>query len=409
MEARLEAVEFVDCRLAGADFRGARVRASAIRGASLDGVLGVESLRGLRMPWSDAIASAGAMAAALGIAMDRPRQCGRYYVVPPKVRRTVARISGGPGGARAATCVTPHARRCAGRRGTLITSTWPTSHDARTRSSGTLCTRFRRSGTGPRAATSRRSRRRAPRRSRRRSSSRSARRSATARRGAGRPASSREKSSALEQRHAGIPNDSASLTKSGLPKSTSKWRPNFLSCFHTIEPNSRVLPDHVDDRGAQARRGLELLAVHQEAAVAADRDDLAVGVHELGARSRSAARSPSRRGRWRSARSRARGRGTSARSTACAGRRPRPGCRRGRAPRGCPTARAAGASGSGRRRGRRSARPSPRRAAGWMPARGRLARARRRPAGPARGRCRRSARRRGRSTRRSRRRRCRSR
>ena len=70
MEAQLEAVEFVDCRLAGADFRGARVRASAIRGASLDGVLGVESLRGLRMPWSDAIASAGAMAAALGIVID---------------------------------------------------------------------------------------------------------------------------------------------------------------------------------------------------------------------------------------------------------------------------------------------------------------------------------------------------
>jgi uncharacterized protein YjbI with pentapeptide repeats len=70
MEARLEAVEFVDCRLAGADFRGARVRASAVRGASLDGVLGVESLRGLRMPWSDAIASAGAMAVALGIVID---------------------------------------------------------------------------------------------------------------------------------------------------------------------------------------------------------------------------------------------------------------------------------------------------------------------------------------------------
>src|SRR6185437_4043621 len=70
IEAQLEAVEFVDCRLAGADFRGARIRASAIRGASLDGVLGVESLRGLRMPWGDVIASAGAMAAALGIAID---------------------------------------------------------------------------------------------------------------------------------------------------------------------------------------------------------------------------------------------------------------------------------------------------------------------------------------------------
>ena len=40
-------------------------------------------------------------------------------------------------------------------------------------------------------------------------------------------------------RHAGMPNESASLTKSGLAKSVPKWRPNFLSCFHTIEPNWR--------------------------------------------------------------------------------------------------------------------------------------------------------------------------
>ena len=70
METRLEAVEFLDCKLAGADFRGAAVDACAIRGASLHGVLGVESLRGLRMPWSDTIASAGALAAALGIVIE---------------------------------------------------------------------------------------------------------------------------------------------------------------------------------------------------------------------------------------------------------------------------------------------------------------------------------------------------
>ena len=70
MEARLEAVEFVDCKLAGTDFRRASVGACAIRGASLDGVLGIDSLRGLRMPWTDALASAGAMAAALGIVIE---------------------------------------------------------------------------------------------------------------------------------------------------------------------------------------------------------------------------------------------------------------------------------------------------------------------------------------------------
>lgn len=70
MDARLEAVAFVDCRLDGADFRGARVSGCAIRGASLDGVLGVESLRGVRMPWADILDSAAALAAALGIVTE---------------------------------------------------------------------------------------------------------------------------------------------------------------------------------------------------------------------------------------------------------------------------------------------------------------------------------------------------
>src|SRR4051794_41784743 len=51
------------------------------------------------------------------------------------------------------------------------------------------------------------------------------------------------KSSTPSQRHAGMPNASASLTKSGLVKSTPKWRPNFLSCFQTIEPYWRVSPN----------------------------------------------------------------------------------------------------------------------------------------------------------------------
>jgi len=67
MDARLEAVAFVDCRLDGTDFRRARLGGCAISGASLDGVLGIESLRGVRMPWADVVSSAGALAAALGI------------------------------------------------------------------------------------------------------------------------------------------------------------------------------------------------------------------------------------------------------------------------------------------------------------------------------------------------------
>ena len=71
MHASLASVAFVDCRLEGADFRHAKLAAGCvIRGASLDGVLGVESMRGLRMPWPDMLASAGALAAALGIDVE---------------------------------------------------------------------------------------------------------------------------------------------------------------------------------------------------------------------------------------------------------------------------------------------------------------------------------------------------
>ena len=43
-----------------------------------------------------------------------------------------------------------------------------------------------------------------------------------------------------------------------------------------------VLPDDIHERRADPHRGLELLAVHQEAAVAAHRYDVAIPVHELG-------------------------------------------------------------------------------------------------------------------------------
>ena len=67
--AFLEGVSFSGCDLAGADFRGARLRDCVLRGGSLDGVAGIDSLRGLSMPWPDLVASAGALAGALGIAV----------------------------------------------------------------------------------------------------------------------------------------------------------------------------------------------------------------------------------------------------------------------------------------------------------------------------------------------------
>lgn len=70
MGARLEGVAFIGCTLAGTDFRDARLEGCAIRDASLQDVLGVSALRGVRMPWPDILASAGALADALGIRID---------------------------------------------------------------------------------------------------------------------------------------------------------------------------------------------------------------------------------------------------------------------------------------------------------------------------------------------------
>jgi uncharacterized protein YjbI with pentapeptide repeats len=70
MEARLEAVAFIDCKLAGADFRGATLKACTIRGTPLDGILGIDCLKGVVMRWEDVLASAAALAAALGILVE---------------------------------------------------------------------------------------------------------------------------------------------------------------------------------------------------------------------------------------------------------------------------------------------------------------------------------------------------
>ncbi len=70
IDTRLEGVEFIDCKLAGTDFRGANLKGCAIRGTALDGVLGVDCLTGVLMPWQDVLDSAPALAAALGIIIE---------------------------------------------------------------------------------------------------------------------------------------------------------------------------------------------------------------------------------------------------------------------------------------------------------------------------------------------------
>lgn len=70
LQATLEGVVFDRCDLAGADFRGAKLINCAIRGSSLDDVVGVSSLTGLSMPWPDLVESVGALAHALGIEVE---------------------------------------------------------------------------------------------------------------------------------------------------------------------------------------------------------------------------------------------------------------------------------------------------------------------------------------------------
>jgi uncharacterized protein YjbI with pentapeptide repeats len=73
LETRLTSVSFSGCDLTGADFRGARLKECTIRGSSLGEVVGVESLRGLTMPWVDLVGSVEALAAALGIGVEGER------------------------------------------------------------------------------------------------------------------------------------------------------------------------------------------------------------------------------------------------------------------------------------------------------------------------------------------------
>jgi hypothetical protein len=93
LETRLTSVSFSGCDLTGADFRGARLKECTIRGSSLDGVVGVESLRGLTMPWVDLVGSVEALAAALGIEVEGERSETRRRSVDHRPRSSVDRQS----------------------------------------------------------------------------------------------------------------------------------------------------------------------------------------------------------------------------------------------------------------------------------------------------------------------------
>jgi uncharacterized protein YjbI with pentapeptide repeats len=66
-EALFRSVRLTGCDLTEADLSGLRIDRCELRGCTLDGVAGLERLRGAAMPWGDVVGNAAQFAAALGI------------------------------------------------------------------------------------------------------------------------------------------------------------------------------------------------------------------------------------------------------------------------------------------------------------------------------------------------------
>jgi uncharacterized protein YjbI with pentapeptide repeats len=66
-DALWRSVVFDRCDLTEADIAGVRIDRCELRGCTLDGLAGVERLRGAAMPWPDVVGNAALLAAALGI------------------------------------------------------------------------------------------------------------------------------------------------------------------------------------------------------------------------------------------------------------------------------------------------------------------------------------------------------
>jgi uncharacterized protein YjbI with pentapeptide repeats len=66
-EATLTDVLFERCDLRKARFSGVKPKRVELRGCQLDGLEGIEALRGARMPWNDVLQNAPLFASALGL------------------------------------------------------------------------------------------------------------------------------------------------------------------------------------------------------------------------------------------------------------------------------------------------------------------------------------------------------
>jgi uncharacterized protein YjbI with pentapeptide repeats len=65
--ATLKDVLFENCQLRRARFSGAKVKRVELRGCELEGLEGIEALRGARIPWNDVLQNAPLFASALGL------------------------------------------------------------------------------------------------------------------------------------------------------------------------------------------------------------------------------------------------------------------------------------------------------------------------------------------------------
>jgi uncharacterized protein YjbI with pentapeptide repeats len=66
-EAALTDVLFERCELREATFSGVKLKRIEFRGCDLTGLIGVEALRGARMPWNDVLENGPLFASALGL------------------------------------------------------------------------------------------------------------------------------------------------------------------------------------------------------------------------------------------------------------------------------------------------------------------------------------------------------
>jgi uncharacterized protein YjbI with pentapeptide repeats len=64
---RMESVAFRRCDLTGADISGARMGGCSMAGCTIEGLRGVDRLRGVAMPWPDILAAAGVFAGEIGV------------------------------------------------------------------------------------------------------------------------------------------------------------------------------------------------------------------------------------------------------------------------------------------------------------------------------------------------------